>query len=140
MFRVVAQLAGSALEPAVPPGAIVTAQDLTPSRFLAIDWRAGGAVLLSEGVRIETTDLRFGSTAHSLAGHWRPALPAAGVSMEEIERAVVVEALERHGFVQKEAAAWLGISRRKLNYMVQKMGLTHPSWRRNRDDTGDSAA
>jgi transcriptional regulator with GAF, ATPase, and Fis domain len=44
-----------------------------------------------------------------------------------------MEALERHGFVQKDAAAWLGISRRKLNYMIQRMGLTHPSWRRNRD-------
>jgi transcriptional regulator with GAF, ATPase, and Fis domain len=59
--------------------------------------------------------------------------------MDEIERAVVSEALERHGFVQKEAAAWLGISRRKLNYMIQKMGLTHPSWRRNRDDAGGGA-
>jgi hypothetical protein len=49
----------------------------------------------------------------------------------------VVEALERHAFVQKEAAAWLGVSRRKLNYMIQKMRLTHPSWRRNRDDASD---
>jgi hypothetical protein len=24
------------------------------------------------------------------------------------------------------------VSRRKLNYMVQRMGITHPSWRRNR--------
>jgi DNA-binding NtrC family response regulator len=98
------------------------------------------AVLLSEGVRIEAHDLRFGSAPHSIAGEWRPALPASGVSMDEIERAVVSEALERHGFVQKEAAAWLGISRRKLNYMIQKMGLTHPTWRRNRDDGGEGAA
>jgi len=92
------------------------------------------AVLLSEGARIEAHDLRFGSAPRSSAGEWRPALPAAGVSLDDIERAVVSEALERHAFVQKEAAAWLGISRRKLNYMIQKMGLTHPSWRRNRDD------
>ena len=58
--------------------------------------------------------------------------------METIERAVVQEALERHGFVQKDAAAWLGVSRRKLNYMIQRMGLTHPSWRRNRAGAGDS--
>jgi transcriptional regulator with GAF, ATPase, and Fis domain len=58
--------------------------------------------------------------------------------MEAIERAVVLEALERHGFVQKDAAAWLGGSRRKLNYMIQRMGLTHPSWRRNRDGADDS--
>ena len=95
------------------------------------------AVLLSEGVRIEVTDLRFAGTGGAQPADWRPALPAAGLSMDAIERAVVVEALERHAFVQKEAAAWLGISRRKLNYMIQKMRITHPSWRRNRDDAED---
>jgi hypothetical protein len=34
--------------------------------------------------------------------------------------------------VQKDAALLLGVSRRKLNYMVQRMGITHPAWRRNR--------
>ena len=63
-----------------------------------------------------------------------------GLSMDDIERAVVVEALERHGCVQKEAAAWLGVSRRKLNYMIQRMGVTHPSWRRNRDEASDGVA
>ena len=97
------------------------------------------AVLLSEGARIEASDLRFGSASNPGVGEWRPALPAGGVAMDEIERAVVSEALERHGFVQKEAAAWLRVSRRKLNYMIQKMGITHPSWRRNRDDLGEDA-
>jgi len=47
--RVVAHLTGSAIEAGVPPGAIVTAQDLTPSRFLAIDWSRGGALALTAG-------------------------------------------------------------------------------------------
>jgi len=34
--------------------------------------------------------------------------------------------------VQKEACVRLGVSRRKLNYMIRRMGITHPSWRRNR--------
>lgn len=33
----------------VPPGAVVAAQDLTPSRFLETDWQAGGGVVLTEG-------------------------------------------------------------------------------------------
>ena len=95
------------------------------------------AVLLSEGNRVEATDLRFAGAGPSGGSEWRPALPASGIPMERIERAVVLEALERHGFVQKDAAAWLGVSRRKLNYMIQRMRLTHPSWRRNRDGAGD---
>ena len=30
------------------------------------------------------------------------------------------------------ASRLLGVSRRKLNYMIRRMGITHPSWRRNR--------
>ena len=47
--RVLAHLTGSAIEAAVPPGAIVVAVDLAPSRFLAIDWSRGGALVLTAG-------------------------------------------------------------------------------------------
>ena len=49
--RVLGYLSGDAVVPAVTRGSIVAAADLAPSRFLAIDWHAGGAVLLSEGSR-----------------------------------------------------------------------------------------
>jgi phosphotransferase system enzyme I (PtsI) len=49
--RVLARLGGDAVGTAIALGSIVAARDLPPSRFLAIDWRAGGAVLLSEGSR-----------------------------------------------------------------------------------------
>jgi phosphotransferase system enzyme I (PtsI) len=49
--RVLAHLGGGAVATDVTRGSIVAAADLAPSRFLAIDWRAGGAVLLSEGSR-----------------------------------------------------------------------------------------
>jgi phosphoenolpyruvate-protein phosphotransferase (PTS system enzyme I) len=49
--RVLTQLNGGTAGTAVALGSIVAAADLPPSRFLAIDWRAGGAVLLSEGSR-----------------------------------------------------------------------------------------
>jgi DNA-binding NtrC family response regulator len=54
------------------------------------------------------------------------------MSLRELERELVLEALERSGFLQKDAAKLLGISRRKLNYMIRRMGITHASWRRNR--------
>jgi hypothetical protein len=44
----------------------------------------------------------------------------------------VLSALRRAGFVQKDAARLLGVSRRKLNYVVARLGVTHPSWRRHR--------
>ncbi len=42
-------LSGSHVAFSVPPGAIIAARDLAPSRFLSVDWSKGGAILLSEG-------------------------------------------------------------------------------------------
>jgi DNA-binding NtrC family response regulator len=101
------------------------------------------AVLMAEGPRIVCRDLSlFGERHPRGADGWRPELPPDGVSLREVERQLVLEALRRTGWVQKDAAALLGISRRKLNYMVQRMGITHASWRRNRarpEDEGRAA-
>jgi len=87
------------------------------------------AVLLAEGERIEARDVEVSEAAASLAA---PAPSGTGLSMREAERELVLSALRRAGFVQKDAAELLGVSRRKLNYLVQRMGIRHPSWRRNR--------
>jgi transcriptional regulator with GAF, ATPase, and Fis domain len=74
----------------------------------------------------------------SRSGDWRPELPPEGWSLSDVERALVLESLRRTGFVQKDACRLLGISRRKLNYMIRRMGITHPSWRRNREPAGSA--
>lgn len=93
------------------------------------------AVLLADGDWIDAGDLLgtggIGSR-HGSADEWCPDLPPAGVSLQDVERRLVLAALEHTSWVQKEAADRLGVSRRKLNYMIQKMGITHPTWRRNR--------
>jgi phosphotransferase system enzyme I (PtsI) len=47
--RVACHLAGSLGGGGLPEGALVIADDLAPSRFLATDWSKGGAVLLTQG-------------------------------------------------------------------------------------------
>jgi phosphotransferase system enzyme I (PtsI) len=47
--RVLGQLSGERVRTEVPPGAIVAAVDLAPSRFLAVDWSHGGALALTGG-------------------------------------------------------------------------------------------
>jgi phosphotransferase system enzyme I (PtsI) len=47
--RVLSALSGGVTEPSVPSGAIVVGEDLTPSRFLATDWGAGGGIALTRG-------------------------------------------------------------------------------------------
>jgi phosphoenolpyruvate-protein phosphotransferase (PTS system enzyme I) len=47
--RVLGALLGRMGEPGLPAGAIVLAEDLTPSRFLATDWSQGGGIALTRG-------------------------------------------------------------------------------------------
>ena len=70
-------------------------------------------------------------------GGFRLELPPGGIALAEIERRAVEQALERTGWVQKDAAELLSVSRRKLNYTIRRLGLTHPSWRRNRGDAAE---
>jgi phosphotransferase system enzyme I (PtsI) len=46
--RVIRHLSGTVTEP-LPAGAVVVADDLTPSRFLEADWTAGGGLALAAG-------------------------------------------------------------------------------------------
>jgi len=59
-------------------------------------------------------------------------IPEEGISLEDVERNLVIEALERTAWNQKDAAALLKISVDRMNARVKKFGLTHPSWRVNR--------
>ncbi len=90
------------------------------------------ALLTASGDTIEVRDLNLVGSDGAGAPSWRFELPPGGVGLEAAERDLVVATLERVGWVQKDAAVLLRISRRKLNYIVRKLGLTHPSWRRNR--------
>ena len=47
--RVLASLFGATPEPRPPAGAIIVAEDMSPSRFLATDWSRGGGIALTRG-------------------------------------------------------------------------------------------
>ncbi len=49
MERVLTHLSGGAVTQALPPGAILLDHDLTPSRFLALDWKKLGGAALEAG-------------------------------------------------------------------------------------------
>ena len=57
----------------------------------------------------------------------------------DVERELILQALERTAWVQKDAAHLLRMSRRKLNYRIQRLGISHPGWRRNRARAADPA-
>jgi transcriptional regulator with GAF, ATPase, and Fis domain len=55
------------------------------------------------------------------------ALPASGIDLEQLERSLVVQALERSRWNQTRAAALLGLNRDQIRYRIEKFQLERPN-------------
>jgi two-component system, NtrC family, response regulator AtoC len=75
---------------------------LTTNHFPVL---AGGSPKLTEGVE----------------------LPATGIDLEQLERSLVVQALERSGWNQTRAATMLGLNRDQIRYRIEKFKLEKPT-------------
>ena len=53
----------------------------------------------------------------------RVELPSGGVDLEQLERSLVVQALERTGWNQTRAATLLGLNRDQIRYRIEKFQL-----------------
>jgi DNA-binding NtrC family response regulator len=54
-------------------------------------------------------------------------LPAAGIDLEQLERSLVVQALERTHWNHTRAAALLGLNRDQIRYRIEKFKLEKPA-------------
>jgi DNA-binding NtrC family response regulator len=62
-----------------------------------------------------------------------PTLQAVGLRLsEDQEKDMISSALKENLWIQKDAAHQLGITPRALNYRINKLGITHSRWRKNR--------
>jgi transcriptional regulator with GAF, ATPase, and Fis domain len=59
-------------------------------------------------------------------------LPPGGIQLEELEKQAILEALRINHWVQKDAAKFLGISSRVMNYKVAKYEIKNPRWSKNK--------
>ncbi len=92
------------------------------------------SVLLSEKDWIRPDDLSL----HGLDG-MEPLnnaekfqMPEGGIPLVEMEKKLILDALEKANWVQKEAAQYLGVSRRVMHYKIQKFGIRNPNWVKNK--------
>ena len=79
-----------------------------------------------EDMHLFTDDVREGATGLNLR------LPPGGIDLEELEKIAIVEALRVNNWVQKDAAKFLGISSRVMNYKVTKYEIKNPRWSKNK--------
>jgi len=99
------------------------------------------AILLGEGPSVLPADLglesapaprapRGGEDMEGKSFQFR--FPAGGVPLKDAERELILAALHRSNWVQKDAAHLLGITKRAIHYKIEQHGITHPSWTKNR--------
>jgi two-component system, NtrC family, response regulator AtoC len=87
------------------------------------------AVLLSEGEYIKAVDITINPSTR-IAEQQTEGLSMSSLAISEKE--MVLDALKKYDWVQKDAAKALGISKRVIHYKIQKYGITHHRWLKNR--------
>ncbi len=92
------------------------------------------SVLLSEKewIRPEDLSLHGSDGAGPLNDVDAIRMPEGGIPLVEMEKRLILDALERANWVQKEAAQYLGVSRRVMHYKIQKFGIRNPNWVKNK--------
>ena len=71
--------------------------------------------------------LRAGGPAAAGGPAWVPEIPAEGLSLEVLERELILKALARAGGNKSQAARLLGLTRRTLYSRMERHGLRTPS-------------
>jgi DNA-binding NtrC family response regulator len=59
-------------------------------------------------------------------------LPPTGIKLEDLEKQAILEALRINNWIQKDAARFLGVSSRVMNYKVAKYEIKYPRWSKNK--------
>lgn len=91
------------------------------------------AVLMCEQPFIRQEDLSLQATAgEATDSSIQLRLPPNGIDLEELEKQAILEALRINNWVQKDAARFLGISSRVMNYKVAKYEIKNPRWSKNK--------
>jgi transcriptional regulator with GAF, ATPase, and Fis domain len=84
------------------------------------------AMLLGEGPQLTLADFPVTSAAAARLTEGVE-LPGNGIDLEQLERSLVVQALERSGWNQTKAAALLGLNRDQIRYRIEKFKLERAS-------------
>lgn len=80
------------------------------------------AMLLAEGEELTDELFALAGTASARLTEGIE-LPANGVDLEQLERSLVMQALERSGWNQSKAAGLLGLNRDQIRYRIEKFKL-----------------
>ncbi len=118
------------------PGAVRMLKRHTwPGNIRELENTMERAVLMCEERFIRQEDLNLvppGQVGEDGAAGLNLRLPPSGIDLDELEKQAILEALRINNWVQKDAAKFLNISSRVMNYKVSKYEIKNPRWSKNK--------
>ncbi|MBV8865282.1 MAG: sigma-54-dependent Fis family transcriptional regulator [Acidobacteriaceae bacterium] len=85
-------------------------------------------VLLAKSTQVTSSDLpEFLQSVQPIQDAFLGDLPETGISLDEVQKELIVRALQKFGGNQSRAARFLRVSRRTLAYRLEKYGLPDSS-------------
>jgi DNA-binding NtrC family response regulator len=99
---------------------------------------AGSDRVGAEHLSFARPDLLSGASVGRDGPGWIPAIPPEGLSLEVLERELIVQALEMARGNKSQAARLLGLTRRTLYSRMERHGLRKPGEGEEALDDGDS--
>jgi DNA-binding NtrC family response regulator len=84
------------------------------------------AILLAEGDHIDAEDLPYEIRQEGTPAALNFKLPPEGISFEDLEQSLIMQAMEQTGWNITRAAKLLGLSFRTLQYRLEKFGIKKP--------------
>jgi two-component system NtrC family response regulator len=99
------------------------------------------ALILAGADPIRPEHLSFARPpARDASPEWVPSIPPGGISLERLERELILKALEQAGGNKSQAARLLGLTRRTLYSRMEKHGLRVPGEADAEEPTEGAAA
>jgi len=120
------------------PGAVRLLKRHTwPGNIRELENAMERAVLMCEQRFIMQEDVNLGMPGSGAedagpASHLNLRLPPSGIDLDDLEKQAILEALRINNWVQKDAARFLRISSRVMNYKVSKYEIKNPRWSKNK--------
>jgi DNA-binding NtrC family response regulator len=128
---------GSAPDQITPEAAAALDAYAWPGNVRELEHTLERALILAGSDPIDVAHLSFSRPGLKADRSWIPQIPPEGLSLETLERELIVQALERAGGNKSQAARLLDLTRRTLYSRMERHGLRKPG---ESDDTGDDAA
>ncbi len=128
---------GSAEDQITPAAMAALTAYAWPGNVRELEHTLERALILAGSDPIDVPHLSFSRPGQKADRSWVPQIPPEGLSLEALERELIVQALERAGGNKSQAARLLGLTRRTLYSRMERHGLRRPG---EAEDGGDETA